>query len=599
MSLVSRRFLAAVLSAAAATAFASPAAAQRRNLGEGHPSSSGRKVRTGQPAPQPGALNSAEAVDALRGPLGQRVIERGGNADEYATLLAADESLWITDEGQLMFVDRAHLDVDEDGNPIPALPATPTGPPPAPESVLSNGLPVHHSKPGAPWTLYLDFDGEVVNSRSWRIFNRVTPPFSTDDDFSTFNPDEQAFISRLWGRTAEDWAPFDVDVTTERPALIGASVLWSIIARRPSDLGFQDNVAGVSLFTLGYVPFGTDTPTFTFWQSMAPGDHSTTADVVSHEGGHMFGLLHDGFALNGAFGEYYGGHGTGATSWGPLMGAPIDRNVTQWSRLEYPGGINFLSGQGNVPPQNDIPIIAGKVGFRADDVTDTIAGAPALNPPASAFITSASDVDVFALPIADEVRIGITPFRAGELTDGGNLDVAAEILDAAGTVVAGVDDLEQTTATLAADLPLTPHFLRVRASANPASYTTYGSLGAYTVTGTFTRTVKIAGFQEPLPAATVRRGRTLPVKFTLTDTVAAARVLLLADEHAADADALAETGCQAQAQGRQHCNLRVPASLVPGASYWIAAQYQGTDGQWVTLRASDPATLNPAPFVAE
>ena len=119
------------------------------------------------------------------------------------------------------------------------------------------------------------------------------------------------------------------------------------------------------------------------------------------------------------------------------------------------------------------------------------------------------------------------------------------------------------------------------------------------MTGTFVRTVRIAGFQEPLPAATLHRGRTLPVKFTLTSAVAAARVLLLAAEHAADADALVETGCQAQAQGRQHCNLRVPASLVPAATYWIAAQYQDTDGRWVTLRAADPATLNPAPFVAE
>jgi hypothetical protein len=48
-------------------------------------------------------------------------------------------------------------------------------------------------------------------------------------------------------------------------------------------------------------------------------DHSTLADVITQEAGHMFGLAHDGLD-DGV--EYYSGHGTGATSWGPVMGAP-------------------------------------------------------------------------------------------------------------------------------------------------------------------------------------------------------------------------------------------------------------------------------------
>jgi hypothetical protein len=510
-------------------------------------------------------------------------------------LLAGDESAWISDQGQLMFVDVVDHDLDADGNPIPDEVASPTGPAPTPLSVLPNGMPVHHSKTGAPWTIYLDFDGEpFFSSNQWGIFSRRITGLTMDVDPSTFNADEQALISRMWGRVAEDWAPFDVDVTTERPALIGPTVLWSIIGKSPAELGFPSFVGGVSLFNLGYVPFGLQTPTFTFWQPFGVTDHSTIADVITQENGHMFGLLHDGLRTStGSIIEYYGGHGTGPTSWGPVMGAPLARNVTQWSRGEYPGAVNPFFGS-PYPAQDDIAIIAGKLGFRADDFADSLSGAGPLAQPTTGFITSTTDVDVFALPLANDVHIEITPFRAGELTDGGNLDVAADILNAAGAVVASVDNVNETAAALTVDLPTTQHFLRVRPSFDPANYPAYASLGAYTVSGSFVRRVELVEFQEPLTTSVLTRGRVIPVKFTLTDAVAAARVQLRLSPLD---DVLAETSCSAQKLGRQHCNLKVPPTLAPG-SYWIVAQFQNTDGSWVTARpVSGAAAENPFPVV--
>jgi len=207
---------------------------------------------------------------------------------------------------------------------------------------------------------------------------------------------------------------------------------------------------------------------------------------------------------------------------------------------------------------------------------------------------------VFALPLANDVHIEITPFRAGEMTDGGNLDVAAEILNAAGAVVASVDDVQETAATLTADLPSTQHYLRVRPSSNPANYTAYDSLGGYTVTGSFVRVVKISGFDEPLTTTMFTRGRSVPVKFTLTDAVAAARVLLLPNPAAAPEDALAETSCNAQTGGRQHCTLKLPSALLPGGTYWIKAQFQDIDGRWVTPQApSGVDSPNPIPIVVK
>jgi hypothetical protein len=591
-----RRFAALLTCAAVVSLTAASPAGQGRALGTSQPGSQGRKARGDVAAPLPGALRGAAAVEALAGDLGRRVRERGASPEAYAALLAGDESAWISAEGQLMFIDVVDHDLDADGNPVADPVPTPTGPAPTPLSIQPDGLPVHHSKPGAPWTIYLDFDGEAAfSSTAWGIFNRRITGFTIDTDTSSFNADEQAVISRIWGRVAEDWAPFDVDVTTERPATIGSAVLWSIVGKSPAEIGFPAYVGGVSLFNLEYVPFGPRTPTFTFWQTLGTTDHSTIADVITQEDGHMFGLLHDGLFGGG---EYYGGHGTGPTSWGPVMGAPLARNVTQWSRADYPGGINPFVGS-VFPPQDDIAIIAGKLGFRADDFADTIAGDAPLAPPTGGFITSTTDVDVFALPLANEVHIEITPFRAGELTDGGNLDVAADILNAAGDVVATVDDVTETAATLTADLPLTPHFLRVRPSFDPANYPAYGSLGAYTVTGTFTRIVGLTGFEEPLPTAVLTAGRTIPIKFALDAPVAAARVQLGLSPAAAAADPLATTACKAQTQGRQHCTLKVPAGLASGP-YWIVAQYQNIDGSWVTARpALGTTTENPLAVVID
>ena len=43
-------------------------------------------------------------------------------------------------------------------------------------------------------------------------------PYDLDGDYTTFSDEEQTRIQRIWARVAEDYAPFDVDVTTEQPA---------------------------------------------------------------------------------------------------------------------------------------------------------------------------------------------------------------------------------------------------------------------------------------------------------------------------------------------------------------------------------------------
>lgn len=43
----------------------------------------------------------------------------------------------------------------------------------------------------------------------------VTPPYDLDGDTTTFSPDERVAILEVWRMVSEDYALWDVDVTTE------------------------------------------------------------------------------------------------------------------------------------------------------------------------------------------------------------------------------------------------------------------------------------------------------------------------------------------------------------------------------------------------
>jgi len=83
--------------------------------------------------------------------------------------------------------------------------------------------------------LYLNFTGETVTNTQWNTdLGRTTIPamaFSSDSDFTTFSDAEQVIIKRVWQRVAEDYSPFNIDVTTERPATLGTRTAVAVITR--------------------------------------------------------------------------------------------------------------------------------------------------------------------------------------------------------------------------------------------------------------------------------------------------------------------------------------------------------------------------------
>jgi hypothetical protein len=351
-----------------------------------------------------------------------------------------------------------------------------------------------HSNPTATKRIYLDFDGHTTTNTRWNAdYNRPTiqtPAYSIDSD-PTFSTEERIRIQRIFQRVAEDFLPFDVDVTTEQPPLSdlldsgGSDQRWGVrVAIGGSSLGVLGVPGGGGIAYVDSFTWNSDTPALIFEDALNNGGEQDVALAICHEVGHTLGLEHDGSSTS----DYYSGHGTGATSWGPLMGTPYGKAVTQWSKGEY-----LDANQ----PQDDLAIITGGNGFtyRPDGVGDTPATASALAVTVASsgvgqvlqrgIIERNTDRDAFFWDMpAGAIDLAIRP----DCIDG-DLDIQAELLDVSGQVVAISNPQGQLSARLTATLPAGRYYLRIdgvgegNPLAEPAGYTDYGSLGSYVVVG--------------------------------------------------------------------------------------------------------------------
>jgi hypothetical protein len=178
---------------------------------------------------------------------------------------------------------------------------------------LAVDLPVYHSLPSAPATLFLDFDGHF--EATWGAYSNITTPvYDTDGDASTFSAAELAKIHEVWATVAEDYAPFNIDVTTVEPGVLAPgmpSAAANGIALRVA-IGGDLAWTGTSYAGLANInSFTSSTPNVCFVEgSGSPGMGS----VASHEAGHSFGLSHQtAYDASGNEIPPY------TSTWGPLM----------------------------------------------------------------------------------------------------------------------------------------------------------------------------------------------------------------------------------------------------------------------------------------
>ena len=393
-------------------------------------------------------------------------------------------SLNANADGHLYYTCTAHDHAHEDSVALRA-------PTVSRASVSVNSPPVRHSKRGASAVIYLDFNGGLVTGRAWNEEEEYGPtaswncrPYSTDTDFTTFSDEEQAAIITIWERVAEDFAPFDIDVTTDAPSRFTVKTAWAMITptidANGEDLPHKGygGIAYVDVF--GKPDFADFSPAWVTG-TMAP---IHIADAVSHEIGHNLGLNHDG----GTSGEYEDGFAATATapSWGPIMGAPYNMQLSQWSKGQYAAATNG---------QDDLAIIAAKTAYREDDHDGTIDDADSMTTTngsiaGSGIIEKTSEIDMFRLSMGSgNISIVAAAFTGEKVAGGGNLDIQLALLDSDGAVVASSRTVPDTGTILTGTVTSGTYYLAVSpdfaGTPNASSgYVVYGSLGQYTITGT-------------------------------------------------------------------------------------------------------------------
>jgi len=311
----------------------------------------------------PAAAEDSSEVGTLTSAADKYEIAAASTARSVTEVKQAETrgELLISDRGSVVEVDKAF-----DGGQLStlALPA-------APEAAAVPGSPDGGSRPDAPVTVYLDFDGETLTGVEWNdVSHRDSLKFVAQAKA------DAEYKEQVWSAVAEDYAPFNVNVTTKKPSddklyktsqddnEYGSHVIITDSydevlpeAGGTSGLAFiggtgSDYATGALVFTKGTTADG----------NVASATAKDVADTATHESGHNFGLEHD--SIEGESSGYY----TPTDGvWGTIMGSTYYVPLTQWSNGDYAGANN---------KQDDLGTITDRKAATYDIVSVTVDGQP-------------------------------------------------------------------------------------------------------------------------------------------------------------------------------------------------------------------------------
>lgn len=362
-----------------------------------------------------------------------------------------------------------------------------------PMPVIPTGVNVRklQSLPGAPAVLWLNFDGGSTVKGSYPASGK------TDQE-----------IYGAWSVTQEDYAPFIVNVTTDK----------SIYDATPAAKRFQV-VLSPTLITPGASGWAWGS------ENLAEGSSNmnwlAVGEVATHESGHLFGNVHaQYYDASGTLKHYYQGQGY----WGPIMGSNYQAQLTQWDQGEFDKAHYSDENAANLTPAHwslaqkrayyiDRTLIignsldvnnTGNPQFRVDDHADGVASASTLEVSGenvlksnnAGVISQRTDVDLFEFSLSSNSEVSLNILPDSVLP---NLNIRAELLDVDENVVA-ISDLTSVgtpgqvgfkinlDASFNKTLSAGKYFIKVdgvgEGDPKVSGYSDYGSLGQYTISGT-------------------------------------------------------------------------------------------------------------------
>jgi PKD repeat protein len=434
-----------------------------------------------------------DAVNRLGAHLPDVAAWYGKSADEFRKELLNDKRMRLDKDGRLFEV------FETDGPVIPPKTL-------APMSVQDGALsPLDqtfflHSHPGANRTLYLDFTGATITNTAWNASENkptiVAKPYDFDNNPAAFSDAELQRIQYIWQRVAEDYAPFDVDVTTEQPTQdkitrsdVNDKVFGTTVVITKRDGVYTCDCGGIAYIGVfdalpGSKPPDYYKPALVFYDALYYGDEKLVAEAVSHEAGHNMGLHHDGQGST----TYYKGQGDDPTTgWAPIMGVGYYRPLVQFSKGEYSNATN----------KEDDFVIAQNFGLplRLDDYGSTTSTAtPFVQSTANGVVSgsmdgvieTARDSDVFAITAGvGTLRADVMPANRSP-----DVDVLLTLLDSAGRPLMSQNQVNVLKASLVYNITSQgTYYLEVNGTGqgDPVStgYSNYGSVGNFRLTASY------------------------------------------------------------------------------------------------------------------
>ena len=336
-------------------------------------------------------------------------------------------------------------------------------------------VPKLNSFPSAQATIFIDFDGYYVNSTFWNGGNPIycSPSGLTD-----------AQITEAFNRAAEDFRPFNVNLTTDSAVFLLAPINKRIrVVVTATSSWYPAGYGGVAY--LESFTWGDDTPAFVFSDRHGYSPKKV-GETISHETGHTVGLSHQAkYAgdCDNPSEPYNSGYGTGEVAWAPIMGNSLSRNFSNWNNGPTPFGCTDM--------QDNLTIITTQNGFgyREDEYPERFDSAFVLT--GSSFnkegiIATNSDKDAFKFTLTGNRNFHFTavPGNVSSNWIGANLDIRVELYNASYTLIRDYNPMSTVTITIDTILNTGTYYLKVYGTGN-ANIGAYGSLGSYTINGTF------------------------------------------------------------------------------------------------------------------